>query len=232
MPRRHTDVHFEEDLQRLQEMVQRMGGLVEQQIARAVDSLVNRNLDEAREVISKDAEVNELDIDIDEHSLRVLALHQPAAGDLRLITTALKITTDLERIGDQAVNICERAVELSKEPVLKPYIDIPRCAEIAREMLRNCLDAFAAKDTDLANRVIDQDDEVDALTQQIFRELLSYMSEEPSTITRATRVLFVSKYLERIADHATNIAEMVVFMVKGRWIRHLHKLPERRERFH
>ena len=222
----HTDRHFEEELTNLRELVLRMGGLVEQQIARAISSLVERDADLAQEVIARDREVNQLDIRIDEESMKLLALHQPAASDLRFITTALKLTTDLERIGDMAVNICERALELNEEPQLKPYIDIPRIAEIAQRMVRQSLDAFVARDPVIASSVIEEDDLVDALTQQVFRELLSFMAENPRTIGRATRILFVSKYLERIADHATNIAEMVVFMVGGRMIRHSHKLPE------
>ena len=145
---------------------------------------------------------------------------------MRLITTGLKITTDLERIGDMAVNIGERVLELNEEPQLKPFIDIPQMADIAQRMLRQSLDAFVREDTELALKVCAEDDFIDSLNNQLFRELLSYMAENPSTVTRAARLLFVSKYLERIADHATNIAEMVVFMVKGTSIRHLDHLPE------
>ena len=176
-------------------------------------------------MIRKDHAVNRLDVEIDELCIRLLALRQPAARDLRFITTGLKITTDLERIGDGAVSISERALELAAEPELKPYIDIPRMAEIAGRMLRQSLDAFVREDTDLALAVCRADDEVDRLNEQIFRELLSFMIEDTRSITRAMRVLFVSKYLERIADHATNIAEMVIFMVKGKSIRHIDELP-------
>jgi phosphate transport system protein len=157
--------------------------------------------------------------------LRLLALHQPTARDLRLITTGLKITTDLERIGDMAVNMCERALELNQEAQLKPFIDIPRMAEVAQTMLRQSLDAFVREDVELALKVCRDDDIIDHLNDQLFRELLSYMMEDPQTITRALRLLFIGKYLERIADHATNIAEMVVFMVKGKSIRHLDQVP-------
>jgi len=150
---------------------------------------------------------------------------QPAARDLRFITTALKITTDLERIGDMAVNISERALELADAPSLKPYIDVPRMAEIAARMLRESLDAFVREDTALALDVCRSDDEVDNLNEQIFRELLSFMIEDPQTITRAMGVLFISKYLERIADHATNIAEMVILHGQGKSIRHVEELP-------
>lgn len=219
----HTNRAYEEELRGLRASLLKMGGLVERQISEAVDSLVNRNTEQARETIVRDAEVNRMDVESDERCIRLLALHQPAASDLRFITTGLKITTDLERIGDNAVNICERVVELNEEPQLKPYIDIPRMAEIAQTMVKDSLDAFMRDDTGLAAEVIARDDEVDALNYQIYRELLSYMAEDAATIARATRILFVSKYLERIADHATNIAEMVVYMVKGRTIRHMDK---------
>lgn len=219
----HTNRAYEEELRGLRANLLKMGGLVERQIAEAVDSLVNRNTDQARETIARDAEVNRMDVESDERCIRLLALHQPTASDLRFITTGLKITTDLERIGDNAVNICERTIELNEEPQLKPYIDIPRMAEIAQTMVKDSLDAFMRNDTTLATEVIERDDEVDGLNYQIYRELLSYMAEDAATIARATRILFVSKYLERIADHATNIAEMVVYMVKGRTIRHMDK---------
>jgi phosphate transport system protein len=223
----HTNLRYEEDLRAVRGGLLKMGGLVERQISEAMESLVNRDTPKAREVIARDAEVNRMDVETDEACIRLLALHQPAARDLRFITTGLKITTDLERIGDNAVNICERVLELNEEPQLKPYIDIPRMASIAQTMVTDSLDAFMRDDTALAEEVIARDDEVDGLNYQIYRELLSYMAEDSNTITRATRILFVSKYLERIADHATNIAEMVVFMVKGRTIRHMDKKQQR-----
>jgi phosphate transport system protein len=166
-----------------------------------------------------------MDVQIDDVCLRLLALHQPAARDLRLITTALKITTDLERAGDMAENIAERAIELSREPQLKPLIDLPRMASIAQGMLRQALDAFVREDADMALQVCHQDDTVDGLTDQLLRELLTFMMEDPHTVSRALRLIFVSKYIERLADHATNIAEMVIFMVKGKSIRHLDRPP-------
>jgi phosphate transport system protein len=225
--RLHTDRHYEEELNALHHHILEMGGLVEKQIVNAIAALVRRDSDLARQTIARDHAVNRMDVEIDELCIRLLALHQPAARDLRLITTGLKITTDLERIGDMAENICERALELNEEPQLKPFIDIPQMADIAQRMLRQSLDAFVREDTELALKVCAEDDTIDALTDQLFRELLSYMAEDPQTVTRAARLLFVSKYLERIADHATNIAEMVVFMVKGKSIRHLNHLPER-----
>jgi len=219
----HTNRQYEEELRGLRISLLKMGGLVERQIADAVDSLVSRDSDEASAVIARDAEVNRMDIDIDAMCIRLLALRQPAAGDLRFITTGLKINYDLERIGDLAVNICERVLELNQEPLVKPYIDIPRIASIAESMVKDSLDAFLRGDCDLAEAVIERDDQVDHLNGQIFRELLSYMAEDRETISRGTRILFISKNLERIADHASNIAEMVVFMVKGKTIRHMDR---------
>ena len=224
--RSHTDRHYEEQLKSLHQHILEMGGLVEKQIAHAIQALVQRDSDLARETIERDHAVNRMDVEVDDLCLRLLALHQPAARDLRLITTGLKITTDLERIGDMAQNLCERVLELNEEPQLKPFIDIPKMAEIAQRMLRQSLDAFVHEDTELALKVCNEDDIIDALNNQLFRELLSYMAENPQTVTRATRLLFISKYLERIADHATNIAELVVFMVKGKSIRHLDHPPE------
>jgi phosphate transport system protein len=222
----HTDRQYEEELAGLREHILTMGGLVEKQIAQAIQALVTRDVNLAHAIIQKDVEVNRLDVEIDDLCIRLLALRQPAARDLRFITTALKITTDLERIGDRAVSISERSIELADEPPLKPYIDVPRMAQISGAMLRQSLDAFVREDADLALAVCRSDDEVDKLNGQIFRELLSYMIEDPHAITRAMRILFISKYLERIADHATNIAEMVVFMVKGKSIRHLDVPPD------
>jgi phosphate transport system protein len=219
----HTNRQYEEDLRGLRAGLLRMGGLVERQIVEAVESLVNRNTEQARETIQRDVEVNRLDTEMDQRCINLLALHQPTASDLRFITTGLKITTDLERIGDNAVNLSERAIELNAEPQLKPYIDIPRMAEITQNMVKDALDAFMREDIELAGEVIARDDEVDQLNYQTYRELLSYMVEDPQTIPRATKILFISKYLERIADHATNIAEMVVYMVKGRSIKHMDK---------
>ena len=222
----HTDKRYDEDLKKLREDILYMGGLVEDQIQKAVNSLVERDSPLAETIIERDHEVNRLDVEIDDVCIRLLALHQPAARDLRFITTALKITTDLERIGDMAVNICERALELNTEPQLKPYIDIPRMAQTSERMIRESLDAFVREDTDLALKVCKDDQEVDDLNSQIFRETISFMIEDPHTINRAMKISSISKYLERIADHATNIAEMVVFMVKGKSIRHMKDIPQ------
>jgi phosphate transport system protein len=221
----HTDRTYEQHLAQLRTSVLEMGGLVEDQIGQAVTALVGRDERLAETTIARDHTVNRFDVEIDELSLKLLALHQPAARDLRLITTALKITTDLERIGDMATHIAERAIELVAEPQIKPYVDIPRMADLARDMLHRSLDAFVREDAELALGVCTADDEIDHLHEQLFRDLLAFMTGDPSTVGRAMRLLFVSKYLERVGDHATNIAEMVIFMVKGRSIRHLDKVP-------
>jgi len=212
---------FDNELRSLKERVLRMGVLVESAIRDSIKSLVERDNDLAREVIRRDHQINALDVEIDEECIRLIALRQPKAGDLRFITTAMKITTDLERMGDLAEDICERALELNEEPPLKPYIDIPRMAEIAQGMLIDVLDAFVRKESSIAYDVISRDDEVDNLTVQIFNELMFFMVQDPKTISRAIKITYVSKYLERIADHATNIAEMVIYMVEGKMVRHL-----------
>jgi len=175
----------------------------------------------ARKVIEADHKINSYDVRIDEECIRLIALKQPMGKDLRFITTAMKITTDLERIADNAVNISERALELNKEPLLKPYIDIPRMREIAQGMVRDAIDAFVNEDKRLAMDVIMRDDEVDDLNDMVLKELMFIMTQDPSTVYRAMKISYVSKYLERIADHATNVAEMVVYMVKGKIIRHM-----------
>lgn len=221
----HTDRQYEEDLQQLRARVLEMGGLVEKQITDAMISLVDRNSTLAQEVIGRDHTVNYLDVAIDEASTKLLALHQPAARDLRFIVTSVRISTDLERIGDIAQNICERALELNQEPQLKSFVDLPKMAEWARAMLRDSLDAFVRDDTELALQVCQRDDFIDNLTAQVFREMLSHMEQDPQSVSRAVRILFLAKYLERIADHATNIGEMVIYMAKGKSIRHMSPPP-------
>ena len=212
--------HFHEELEALKQTLLAMGGLVEDQIRRVMRALLERDDVMAQEVIERDRQVNTYDVEVDEQCVSLLALHQPAAGDLRFITTAMKIVTDLERIGDQAVNIAQRVLELNREPQLKPYIDLPRMAEKAQRMVKESLDAFVARDTALARQVCGEDAEVDALKEQIFRELLTFMMEDPRTISRAIRVILISRFVERVADHATNIAEMVVYLVDGKMVRH------------
>jgi phosphate transport system protein len=214
---------FDDELTHLKELILRMGAAVELAIRNSIEALVERNDELAGSVIADDAKINALDIEIDEEAIKMIALRQPTAGDLRLITTAMKITTDLERMGDQAVNICRRALELNREPVLKPYIDIPKMTAIAQKMTRDALDAFVRKDIGLAMAVIERDAEVDRLKHLILDELALFMAKDPSTITRGMKVSFVAASLERIADHATNIAEMVTFLVEGKIIRHMDK---------
>jgi phosphate transport system protein len=212
--------HFHEELDALKQTLLAMGGLVEDQIRRVMLALLERDGDLAQEVIERDRQVNAYDVEIDEKCVELLALYQPTAGDLRFITTAMKIVTDLERIGDQAVNIAQRALELNQEPQLKPYIDLPRMADKAQRMVKESLDAYVGRDTALARRVCAEDSDVDALKEQIFRELLTFMMEDARTIPRAIRLILISRFLERVADHATNIAEMVVYMVESKMVRH------------
>jgi len=212
---------LEHDLSDLKDRVLRMGSLVEDAIRKAVKALVERDRQLALAVIDGDTVINTHDVEIEEECIRLLAIWQPTGSNLRFITTAIKIITDLERMGDLAVDICERALELLEEPQLKPYIDIPRMAEASQQMLKDSLDAFVERDADLAMKVCAADDFVDNLNQQIFNELLIFMLQDPKNIARAVRLTYIAKYLERVGDHATNIAEMVVYMVKGKVIRHM-----------
>jgi phosphate transport system protein len=211
----------EQELEKLKERILAMGGSVEDAIRKSIKALVERDSDLAMQVIDGDAIVNNYDVEIEEECIRFIAIWQPTGSILRFVTTAIKIITDLERIGDLAVDLCRRAVELNEEPQLKPFIDIPRMAEAAQKMLKDSLDAFVAQDADLAMRVCESDDFVDNLNVQIFNELLVFMLKDPKNISRAVRLTYITKYLERVGDHATNIAEMVVYMVKGKVIRHM-----------
>ena len=216
----HTSRHYEMELVELKEKILFVGGMVEEMIGSAMRSLLDRDPELARQVIDSDPRVDVAELEVDHLCLNLLALRQPAASDLRFIATALKIVTDLERIGDLAVNIAERSIELNEEPPLKPYIDIPRMASAAAGMVRQSLDAFVKRDPFLARQVLRSDAAVDELNVQLFRELLTYMIEEPKNVSRALRITFIAKYLERVADHATNIAQMVIFMCEGRDVRH------------
>jgi phosphate transport system protein len=222
---RHVDQEFE-DLKR--DLVH-MAGLAETAIGNAVRALFLRDVQAADDVIRSDDAINRLELSVDERCLRMLALYHPEASDLRFLAMALKINNDLERIGDQAVNIAERTLELLKEASLKPLIDIPRLAQLVQAMLKHSVDAFVHRDSALARSVCQRDDEVDALDDQIFRELLTYMMQDPRAITRAVNLILVSRHLERVADHATNIAEDVIYLVEGRHIK--HRIDERRQRF-
>ena len=216
---------FDEELKALREKVLKLGVMVENAIRDSVSALIERDSELAKEVIKRDHLINALDVGIDEECVRLIALRQPMARDLRFITTTMKITTDLERMGDFAVNIAERAIELNEEPLLKPFVNIPKMAEVAQSMVKDTLDAFVTGCSRLPYEVIKRDDEVDELTVRNFEELLSFMIQDPKIIPLAVKRTYIAKYLERIADHATNIAEMVIYMCKGKIIRHT-EMPE------
>ncbi len=211
---------FDEELKTLKERLLYMATLVEESIAMAIKGLKERNEDLAQEVLKREESVNLLDIEIDELCMRLFALRQPLASDLRFISSGMRIGIELERMGDLAVNIAERTLDLLKHPILKPLIDIPRMAALAQKMVRDSLTAFINGDEKLARSVCERDDEVDSLNDQILRELLTYMMQDPSTIGRAVGLILVGRHLERIADHATNIGEDVIYLVKGKTIKH------------
>jgi phosphate transport system protein len=198
-----------------------MGSHVESIIGDSIQALLERDSKLAERTIVADKVVNRMEVELDGLCLQILARRQPVASDLRFITLVLKVVTDLERIADLGVNICERVLELNAEPQLKPYVDIPHMGREAQSMLREVLDAFVAKDAERARKVIDRDEVVDALYAQVFRELLTFMMESAHNVYRATRLQSIAKYLERMADHTTNLAEMVIFMVDGQDVRHL-----------
>ncbi len=212
--------HFEHEIDALKEQLLLMGGLAENIVHKSVEALRRRDAVLARVVIADDKRIDRLEIEIEEHCVALLALQQPMARDLRFITAALKISNDLERVGDHAVNIAGGALRLAEQPLLKPLVDIPRMAELSTGMLHEALDAFVRRDPDTARRLVRRDDAVDDLNRQIFRELLSYMIEDPATITRGMELILVSRNLERVADLATNVAEEVVFITEARIIKH------------
>ena len=212
--------HFEQELKELKEHLLLMGGRAEAIVRKSIDALRRRDPIVAQQVFEDDRAIDRLEIDIEESCLRLLALQQPLATDLRFITAALKISNDLERVGDHAVNIAGGALRLAGKPMLKPLVDIPRMAEVAIGMLNQALDDFVRRDGESARQLVRRDDEVDDLNRQVFRELLSYMIEDPSTITRALELVLVARNLERIADLATNVAEEVVFIAEARIIKH------------
>jgi len=216
---------FDAELNDVRARLLEMGGKVELMIANSMTALVERNSALAERTILSDLEINAMELEIDRKCLHILARRQPAAKDLRFVTLALKIVTDLERIGDQCASIAKHALELNREAQLKPYIDLPRMAEAANNAVRDALDAFVRGDAQSAARVRQADGFVDELNEQLQRELLTFMMENPATVGRAMRINSISKYLERIADHATNIAEMVIFMVDGKDIRHTSASP-------
>lgn len=212
--------HIDQELSTLKEQLIRMASLTETAIGQAIKALVVRDAELARQVISSDNAINMLEIEIDEICLKILALHHPEASDLRFITMVFKINSELERMGDLAVNIAERTLDLLKEPLLKPLIDIPRMAEQAQGMVKDSMDAFIRKEGELAREVCRRDDQVDKLNDQLFRELLTYMFQDPRTIERAVGLILVGRHLERIADHATNVAEDAYYLAEGQTIKH------------
>lgn len=221
MQGRHIDREYEAELERLRELVLLMGARVEEMLTRAMSAFEQNDSRAARATIEVDGSVDKLELEIDELCLQILARRQPVASDLRFITTTLKLVTDLERIGDLCVNLCERVVEFASEPLPKGTTPIPKIAEAAHSMLHDALDAFVARDAARAEDVMGRDSVVDAYYAQLFPELIARMMADPQVVFRSTRLLSIGKYLERIADHATNIAEMVVFMVRGEDVRHL-----------
>ncbi|MFO7179212.1 MAG: phosphate signaling complex protein PhoU [Pseudomonadota bacterium] len=225
--RRHTDRAYEHELEKLRELVLLMGARVEEMLALSIRALVERDTALARSTIPMDRQIDQLEVEIDELCLQILARRQPVASDLRFVTTALKLVTDLERIADLCVNICERAVELSSDLETPAQGPIPKMAQIAQAMVHDALDAFVDGNPDKARQVMERDGAVDAYYAQLFPELLARMMSDPSVVQRSTRLLSVGKYIERIGDHATNIAEMVVFMVRGEDVRHLSVVPPR-----
>ncbi len=226
VPRTHTSREYETELQKLRDRLLLMGAKVEEVIKGSMQALLERDTELAKKTILADRRINKLETSIDQMCLQILARRQPVASDLRFITIAMKLVTDLERIGDLTVNLCERVLELNEEPPLKPYVDLPRMAEEVQHMVHLALDAFVAADADKADLVIRLDSTVDAYYMQIFRELLTYMMEDTRNIFRATRLQSIAKYLERIGDHATNIAEMVIFFVRGKDVRHVGNIDD------
>ena len=212
--------HFQQELSALKERLLAMGGLAEERVRTAMQGLVERDGDLIDEVLNGDMPLNELHIEIDDLCLKLLALHSPMAADLRAIMAAIKINSDLERVGDMAVNIAEAGRRYASHPPVKKLIDIPRMATTAQSMLRDALDSYVRGDMQLAQRVLDEDDVLDSLKTQVFRELLTYMLQDPGTIEPALDLILISRHLERIGDHATNVAEDVIFMVSGRDVRH------------
>jgi len=217
--------HFDEQIQDIRQKLVRMGGLAESMIASALRMLIEREGRHFSDVTEREEQVNSLQIEIDDLAVRVTALQQPVGSDVRFLFMAARITSELERIGDQAMNICQSAEHLLKAPPLKPFVDIPIMAEIAQRMVRDSLDALVRKDVSIAERVLREEDKVDAFRDQIFRELLTYMMADPATIPRALSLILISRNLERVGDHATNIAEEVIYWIQGRDIRHHHEEP-------
>lgn len=218
--------HFHEELEALKGRLLEMGGLAEERVRQALEGLVTRDVALIEQVMRGDEPLNQLHVEIDNRCFRLLALHQPMATDLRAIVAAVKINSDLERVGDLAVNIAEASRRYVDHPPVKQLIDIPAMGSIAQAMLRDALDAYVRRDTELARRVLNEDDRLDALKSQVFRELLDYMLRDPATVEPSLDLILISRHLERIGDHATNIAEDVIFMVSALDVRHHVVRPE------
>ena len=212
--------HFDRDIEEIKQLLLRMGGMVEQQMGDSIRALLDRDTDLAQSVIDRDRDIDQMELVIDQKTIELMAVMQPAASDLRFVATIMKINPELERIADLAQDVCERAIELNREPMLKPISQLPLLAENAQRMVREALDSFVRGDVELARSVIRQDDVVDQLTEDSFRLLLTYMLENPRNIASAIRLTFIGKYFERMADNATNICEMVVYLVEGKMIKH------------
>jgi phosphate transport system protein len=212
--------HFQDDLDTLKQRLLAMGGLAEERVRESIRGLMDRDPAALDAVLRGDQPINDLHIELDDRCFKLLALHQPMAADLRVIVAAVKINTDLERVGDLAVNIAEAGKRYLRHAPVKPLIDIPRMGELAQSMLRDALDAFVRRDITLAEAVLAQDDIVDGLKTQIFRELLTYMLQDPATIEPALDLILISRHLERIGDHATNVAEDVIFILSAKDVRH------------
>jgi len=214
--------HFDRDIEEIKDLLLRMGAMVEDAISESIRALLERDTALAEEVIRNDDRIDQMELEIDRRTLELMAKMQPAAVDLRFVAAMMKITPELERIADLAQDVCERVIEVNREPALKAMIAIPRLAQDAQSMVRQSLDAFVRRDAGLARKIIAQDDSIDQQTEQSFRELLTYMLEDPRNISRAIRLTFIGKYFERMADGATNICEMVVYLVEGKMIKHIH----------
>jgi len=212
--------HFDKNIEDIKDVLLRMGAMVEDAINQSIRALLERNTDLAEEVIARDDEIDKMELEIDQKTFELIATMQPAATDLRFVATIMKITPELERIADLAQDVCERVIELNREPQLKPSMQLPHLAENAQKMVRDALDSFVRGDSQLARRVIVHDDVVDQLTEDSFRTMLTYMLENPRNISPAIRLTFIGKYFERMADGATNICEMVVYLVEGKMIKH------------
>ena len=210
---------FDQDLEALRRELLLMGEVVKQTIKNAVTALKTKDMALARSVMDGDDIIDRMQVEIEDRCIALIARQQPVATDLRILGTGLKITTDLERIGDHAFDIAKIAVEIGAEPLIKPLVDIPQMAELAQAMLQDCLQAYLNLDVQLAEKVIRDDDKVDQLYLQVYRDLLNYMIDDPTTINQATQLLFVARYLERIADHSTNVAEWVIYLVTGERLR-------------